>query len=92
MKAYPTNVAITAGVRTSTIQAEFLTNSSNKSQLIVMITICLKNAGYEVLQDAADADTSIVQMTVAFSNINKTIVLVGSDTDLLFMVVAKCNA
>ena len=92
MKANSANMAVTAGVCTSTTQAEFLTNASNKSQLIVIITICLQNSGYEVLQAAVYADTSIVQMTIALSNIDKTIVLVGSDTDLLILLVAKCEA
>ena len=41
-------------------QAEFLSNSKNKMQLIALITVHLQQAGCKVIQAEGDADTKII--------------------------------
>ena len=57
----------TGNIHTTTTQAEFLGNGSNKS----------------------DADAMIVSSALELADHGNTVVLVGSDTDLFVMLVAR---
>ena len=80
-------------MKTITTQKAFLANSKNKARLIVKLTTELRHAGVIVKQDTADADHLIVStaMTLAQTE-RKPVVVVGTDTDLLVMLVSQCSS
>ena len=80
-------------MKTTTTQKAFLANSKNKARLIVKLTTELQHAGVIVKQDTADADHLIVStaMTLAQTE-RKPVVVVGTDTDLLVMLVSQCSS
>ena len=74
---------------TTTTQAAFLANSNYKKRLIQMLCEKILLSGIHVKQADADADTLIIStaLTIAESE-NLPVIVVGTDTDLLVMLVA----
>lgn len=69
-------------------QADFLSNAVNKSRLICMLSVALKQKGLTVLQSNGDADTEIVCTALKLSN-QKNVTVVSTDTDVCVMLIAR---
>lgn len=77
---------------TTTSQESFLANSKNKKRFIQLLREKLLIAGIRVRQAEADADRLIVSTALAVSEAEGTpAAVVGNDTDLLVMLVARAN-
>ena len=74
-------------MQTTTTQAAFLANNHNKERLIEMLSGLLNQAGIQVKQAQADADALIVSTALSLAAPGKPVVVVGTDTDLLVMLV-----
>ena len=88
-KATAVDIKFTVSMHTTTTEAEFLGNGSNKSCLIHTMSSSLKNTGINFEQVTSDADAMIVSSTVELADHVNTVVLVGTDADLLVMLVAQ---
>lgn len=75
----------------STDQRSFLANRTNKSRLIEEVKQKLTVKGVTCLQASADADYMLTSTTVAYAEVHDTrpVVLVGTDTDLLVMLIDR---
>ena len=71
-------------------QDRFLTNDSNKTQLISLIASKLKDDGQNVTICNGDADTKIVStaLQLAQTKNNVPIVIVADDTDIAMMLLS----
>jgi len=70
---------------------EFLSNGSNKQQLINVISLRLKEKGCTVTNTTGDADYDIVQAAVEASQLQST-TLIGEDTHLLILLLHQDTA
>jgi len=68
-------------------QETFLSNESNKEQLIQLLMQRLTNIGHTVQQAAGDADCDIANAALTLANKNKKVVVVADDTDILVLLV-----
>jgi hypothetical protein len=66
-----------------------LGNGNNKSHLIPAMSSSLKETGINVKQATSDADAMILSVSLELADSVDTIVLVGTDTDVLVMLVAR---
>ena len=82
-KATSSEIIFVENMQTTTSQTVFLANSQNKSRLIVM----LNDVGIQTVQAPADADALIVSTALAVAETPKTVIVVGTDTGLLVMLV-----
>lgn len=78
-------------MQTTTTQAAFLANGHNKQHLIEMLSDFLNQADVQVKQAQADADALIVSTALSLAESGKPVVVVGTDTDLLVMLVAQAS-
>ena len=77
-------------MKTTTTHKGFLANSKSKARLIDKLTTELQRAGVLVKQDPADADHIIVSTALTLAQTErKPVVVVGTDTDLLEMLISK---
>lgn len=78
---------------TTVKQSDFLGNVHNKKQLISALTDILQEEGLQVEQAKADADSLIVSTAIqtAKKNTGRPVVVVGTDTDFLVMLVAQAT-
>ena len=82
-KATSSDIIFVENMQTTTSQTVFLANSHNKSRLIVM----LNDVGIQTIQAPADADALIVSTALSVAETPKTVIVVGTDTGLLVMLV-----
>ena len=83
------DIIIDPSLPTTTPQKDFLTNGKNQTRLIHELTKVLNDAGVTVKQAEADADHLIVTTALEIASQNgKQVVVVGTDTDLLVMLIA----
>lgn len=93
MKNCPTaEIAFDETMKTTTSQAKFLANESNKSRLISMLCNRFKNEGIVVKQALEDADTLIINTALDMSNKFGSVVIVGEDIDLLVILTGLCKS
>ena len=86
----PADIVIAPSLPTTTSQNEFLGNGGNKTRLINALTPLLENAGIIVKQAVSDADTLIVETALQRAMSSQVpVVVVGTDTDILVMLVAR---
>ena len=87
------DIKIAAHLPTTTSKSDFLRNPYNKSQMIQATTPELTSKGIMVKQVESDADTSIVQTALdrAATECDTPVVVIGTDTDLLVMPLAKAT-
>ena len=79
--------------RTTRRTKAVLANSKNKARLIVKLTTDLKHADVIVKQDRVDADHLIVSTALTLAQTErKSVVVVGTDTDLLVMLISQCSS
>ena len=87
------DIVIAPSLPTTTSQNEFLGNGGNKTRLINALTPLLENAGIIVKQAVSDADTLIVETALQRATSSQfPVVVVGTDTDILVMLVARSTA
>ena len=67
-----------------------MANGKYKARLINGLKVHLEQAGIRVKEAAADANTLIVQTAIELSQ-NKDVVVVGTDTDLLILLIQLCQ-
>ena len=92
MKQTSSDIIFDENMQTTTTQAAFLANSSNKKRLISMLSEKMREAGIYVKQAEADADAMIVATVLSLAESQELpVTLVGTDTDLLVMLVAQTN-
>ena len=74
----------------STPQNQFLGNRHNKARFIARLVATLDNAGISCSQSTGDADHLISSTALTAAHImDRPVILVGNDTDLLVMLVDK---
>ena len=83
-----TEVEIGPNIHVNVGQADFLSSSKNKAGLIEILVQELTSNGYEVKQAEEDADTLVIRTVFEVCRRNPT-VLIGNDTDLLVMLIAR---
>ena len=88
-KASSADIVFTGSMQTTTTQEQFFGNKSNKSRLIQALSTHLRKMGIEVSQAVSDADVLIVSTILQLAESEHTVVLVGTDTDLMVMLVAR---
>lgn len=66
----------------------FLSNKNNKRKMIIILSEELRNKGIVSVTAEADADLDIIRSGIAQLNRFSQVVIVGSDTDLLVLLVA----
>ena len=78
---------------TTTSQAAFLTNSQNKTRLIQALRDKMSMSGICFQQAKADADTLIISTALRLAETTEVpVIVVGTDTDLLVMLVARATS
>ena len=82
------NINVTEGNKASVCQADFLGNSYNKQRLIKIIIDHMQAVSINVKQAIGDADTMIVGTAMQCATSSQEVVVIGTDTDLLVMLVA----
>ena len=84
------DIMFAASMHTTTTQAEFLGNGTNNSRLITAISSILDQAGITVGQATSDTDTMMIASTaLELADSGEVVVLVGTDTYLLVMLVVR---
>ena len=89
------DIVIAPNLPTTTTQAAFLGNNCNKARLIDTLSLVLTSTGITVNQAESDADTLIVSTAFQMaegSERDQPVVVVGTDTDLLVMLVARATS
>ena len=88
------DIIVAPNLPTTTTQGAFLGNNNNKTRLIQTLYTELSSIGIIVMQAESDADTLIVStaLHMAESDCNRPVVVVGTDTDLLVMLVARATS
>ncbi|KAJ1519218.1 hypothetical protein ONE63_011176 [Megalurothrips usitatus] len=76
---------------TSTSQAEFLSNSCNKTQIIGLLSQRFKAAGFTVQQADGDADPLIVKTALQYLHGGRNVIVASTDTDVLAMLLAHAK-
>ena len=78
-------------MKATTPKTSFLANNNNKARLIDKLMLELQHIGINCKQHESDADHLIISTAMEIAGLNpKPIVVVGTDTDLLVMLVAQC--
>lgn len=90
-KSTSSDILFDQNMQTTTTQAAFLANGNNKGRLIEMLRDLMNEAGVHVKQAQADADALIVSTARFLAESGKPVVVVGTDTDLLVMLVAQAT-
>lgn len=75
-------------MQTVTTQSAFLSNDGNKTRLISMLVQKFNDKFIKTRQAAADADRLIVQTALSESGYSHPVVVIGTDTDLLVMLIS----
>jgi len=75
-------------MQTVTTQSAFLSNDGNKTRLISMIVQKFNDQFIKTRQAAADADRLIVETALSKSGYSHPVVVIGTDTDLLVMLIS----
>lgn len=88
------DIVVAPNLPTTTSQGAFLGNNCNKSRLIQILSQDLRSIGISVKQAESDAVVLIVSTALAMSepNNDRPVVVVGTDTDLLAMLVARASS
>ena len=73
-----------------TPKEDFLANKNNKKQLTLSVVSQLQKEEIKTVESEGDADVDIVQEAIGSSNTNCKVYVVGSDTDLLVLLVSLC--
>ena len=69
----------------------FLSNEKNKTAFISLLTKCLSEEGYKVIQAKEDADTLIVSTAIEYAKSGFHVTVVAEDTDVLVMLLYFWN-
>ena len=72
-------------------QKSFLCNTNNKECLIGLLAQPLSCDGHNIVRCRADADTSIISNVLDFACSGTDVCLIGTDTDLLMMLLYMWN-
>ena len=72
-------------------QKLFLANSNNKQAFTELLANALREDGYNIVLCQGDADVSIVSCVLDVACLGRKVTLIGSDTDLLIMLLYMWN-
>ena len=82
------NVNICADNQVPLTQGRFLSNTVNKADLIELLSLNLKEAGFSIVNCTGDADSTIVETALADAQKNLgSVTVVADDTDIAVMLV-----
>ena len=89
MKASRVAAKITLSLDTciSDDQQSFFANALNKADFIQLLSSCLHNEGFIIIQADADADTDIVATALREAACQKSVAVAADDTDILILLV-----
>ena len=80
-------------MKTTITHKAFLANGKNKGRLMGKLIIELPRAGVLVKQDPAEADHRMVSTALTLAHTErKSVVVVGTDTDLLVMFISQSSS
>ncbi|KAJ8875534.1 hypothetical protein PR048_023429 [Dryococelus australis] len=85
------NIELDRSTAVRTSQRDFLKNTHNKEQLIRLLIESFEHAGLVVIQAPADADTLIVETALRNYPVNKQVVVLANDTDIIIVLIARSN-
>ena len=93
-RAVSRDILFDENMETMTTQAAFLANGLNKMRLITMLSNKFFLSGIQVQKAEADADRLIVSssLSAAKESPGRPVVVIGTDTDLLVMLVAQATS
>ena len=81
------SITVTEHMNVTCGSQNFLRNTSNKEQLIKLLSNYMCLNGYHVVQCTGDADTSIVEKAIQYAHDGKTVVVAADDTDVLVLLI-----
>lgn len=87
-KSSSRDIMFDESMQTVTTQSAFLSNDGNKTRLISMLVQKFNDKFIKTRQAAADADRLIVQTALSESGYSHPVVVIGTDTDLLVMLIS----
>ena len=85
-----TRVYFTESTPFKSKKEQFLSNSENKQEFILMLSRFLEDKRYTTMHAESDADLLIVMTAVEYSE-HKDVVVIGEDTDLLVLLCYHAN-
>lgn len=88
-KYYSSNIILNQNTPCTVSRARFLSNSHNKTQLILLLSDVLQSNGVEVLHANDDADTLIAKTAIRYG-LNKDVEVRVEDTDVICLLVHHC--
>ena len=89
LKVTSANILFSVESQCMVPQAQFLGNPQNKSRLITILSEALLLQGFLAKQAKGDADELTVSIALEASRFGHEIVIVGKDTDLLVILLAR---
>ena len=87
-KSSSRDIMFDESMQTVTTQSAFLSNDGNKTRLISMLVQKFNDKFIKTRQAAADADQLIVETALSKSGYFHPVVVIGTDTDLLVMLIS----
>jgi hypothetical protein len=81
------DVSVDVNMRIHSNQQEFLANTVNKCAFIALLSRCLQDNGFQVIQARDDADTAIVRTALLRAEVQPATAVVADDTDVLVLLV-----
>jgi hypothetical protein len=87
-KSSSRDIMFDESMQTVTTQSAFLSNDGNKTRLISMLVHKFNDKFIRTRQAAADADRLIVETALSESGQSRPVVVIGTDTDLLVMLIS----
>ena len=90
-KATSSNILFDLSMPTTTSQAAFLANGYNKERVMQMLSAIMSQSGILTKQAKANADAMIVLTALTLAESGKPVIAVGTDTDILVMLVARAT-
>ena len=79
-------VSISPGGKVTTSRELFLSNPSNKDQLIKMLASAFKKEGFLTDQSDGDADVLIVEKGLSYAKAGRNVVITADDTDIFILM------
>lgn len=84
-------VTISKEAKVTSNRELFLSNPSNKDQLIKILSYAFQNEGFETCQSKGDADVLIVETAIRYAKDGKEVVVSSDDTDVLILMMYHWN-
>ena len=80
------DIVVAENLEVNISREDFLSNGSNKQQLISLLAKRLREEGHTVRQCESDADTKIVDAALKIASLGQIVTVVADDTDILILL------